>query len=130
MNLSERSTALLHALGLVAEGEAVTVTPLKGGVSSDIACVTATGATYCVKFALERLKVADEWTAPVRRNAAEYRWLEYVRAVDPALVPALLGRSEKLGGFAMAFLDPEHLRQLEERASARFGRRGVCRRGR
>ena len=106
MNLGERSTALLHELGLVANGEAVTVTPLKGGISSDIACVTTAGATYCVKFALERLKVADEWTAPIRRNAAEYGWLEYVRAIDPALVPGLLGRSEALGGFAMAFLDP------------------------
>ncbi|MEM8726037.1 MAG: aminoglycoside phosphotransferase family protein, partial [Pseudomonadota bacterium] len=57
-----------------------------------------------VKFALAKLKVAAEWHAPVRRNLAEYRWLEYVGGVAPDNVPALYGHDDGLGGFAMEFV--------------------------
>ena len=107
VTLAERSAALLAELGLTAGAEPVAVALLAGGVSSDIARVTTATNTLCVKFALEQLKVTEAWSAPIGRNAAEYEWLAYVRNIDPALVPELFGMSVRLGGFAMAFLDPE-----------------------
>ena len=126
MTLAQRSTELLVELGLLADGEPAEVTPLAGGVSSDIASVTTASGDFCVKFALERLKVAETWTAPVRRNAAEYDWLTYVAAIDPALVPRLIGRSARLGGFAMAFLDPRTHTNWKSESAAWHCRRIVC----
>ncbi len=105
-DIGERVAALLVELGLAQAGEPVKVTPLTGGVSSDIALAEAGGERYCVKFALAQLKVSAIWTAPVGRNAADYDWLDYVGGFAPDLVPRLYGRSHALGGFAMAYLDP------------------------
>lgn len=106
MAIADRPTALLVELGVLGADEPATVAALAGGVSSDIVRVTAPAGDFCVKFALEQLKVAEVWKAPVRRNLADYEWLAYVATIDPTLVPRLIGRSERLGGFAMAFLDP------------------------
>ena len=100
------AAALLVELGLIAPGERAEVESLTGGVSSDICRVRTERGDYCVKFALAQLKVAAEWTAPVRRNAAEYEWLRYAAGVVHGAVPKLFGRSERLNGFAMAYLDP------------------------
>ena len=99
-----RCKRLLVALDLCAAGDALTVTPLTGGVASDIALVQTTSARYCVKFALARLKVAQDWRAPVHRNAAEYRWLLAAAQVVSASVPRLFGQSDREGGFAMEYL--------------------------
>ena len=48
----------LRRLGLVRPGEGFRVTPLTGGVSSDIWRVEAGGRRFCVKRALAKLKVA------------------------------------------------------------------------
>ncbi len=101
----ERCRRLLGDLGLVRPGDAVTVRPLAGGVASDIAAVDVAGRRVCVKFALERLKVREEWRAPVHRNRAEYEWLRFAGRVAPSCVPELYGRSERENGFAMEFLD-------------------------
>jgi aminoglycoside phosphotransferase (APT) family kinase protein len=57
-----------------------------------------------VKFALPRLKVAEDWRAPVHRNRAEYRWLEFAATVAPDAVPKLYGWSAAQNGFAMEYL--------------------------
>jgi aminoglycoside phosphotransferase (APT) family kinase protein len=90
--------------GLVRAGEAGVWTPLAGGVSSDIWRLDAGGRTVCVKRALARLKVADDWTAPVSRNLYEWRWFETVRAHFPDAAPALVAADPARGVFAMAFL--------------------------
>jgi aminoglycoside phosphotransferase (APT) family kinase protein len=59
-----------------------------------------------VKRALARLKVADEWTAPVARNAYEVAWMRVARGVVPSAVPEVLGEDREAGLFAMAWLDP------------------------
>src|SRR5690606_32428140 len=58
----------------------------------------------CVKFALPRLKVAEDWRAPVHRNLAEYSWLSFAGTIAPLSVPRLLGISGSLHGFAMEYL--------------------------
>ncbi len=50
-------SSILADLGLISSEEAVDVTPLAGGVSSDIVLVTTgSGRRFCVKRALPRLK--------------------------------------------------------------------------
>lgn len=85
------------------------VRPLTGGVASDIAVVALPGREVVVKFALPKLRVAADWEAPVHRNGAEYAWLRFAHATCPDNAPALLGRSERLQGFAMEYLRGDHV---------------------
>ena len=101
LDIAQRCRSLLEELGLAESAETASVAVLTGGVSSDIARVDIGGRSYCVKFALEKLKVDDDWRAPPDRNRAEYAWLEFASKIAPQSVPRLYGRSEEAGGFAM-----------------------------
>jgi len=103
--LSTRCTALLTELGLLPSGESVSVTPLTGGVASDIVKLTVGNKTYCAKFALPKLKVEADWYAPVHRNAAEYAWLNVVSSIQSKNSLNLYGRSAALHGFIMEYID-------------------------
>ena len=94
-------------LGLVGKDAHPHLTPLTGGVSSDIWLVETEGRRFCVKRALARLKVAALWEAPVARNAAEAAWMRAVAGWAPQAVPKLLGEDAGSGLFAMAYLPPE-----------------------
>jgi len=100
----------LRRMGLIESGRSVRLTPLAGGVSSDISLVEAGGRRFCVKRALPRLKVAALWEAPVERNAAEAAWMRAVQRWLPRAVPGLLGEDAEAGLFAMDYLAPEHHR--------------------
>jgi aminoglycoside phosphotransferase (APT) family kinase protein len=93
--------------GLVRPGETAVWTALAGGVSSDIWRLDAGGRTVCVKRALAKLRVKDDWTAPVGRNLYEWRWFETVRSIAPDAAPPLIALDEKRGAFAMAYLPPQ-----------------------
>jgi aminoglycoside phosphotransferase (APT) family kinase protein len=97
----------LRHMGLMKAGERAHITPLAGGVSSDICLVEIGGRRFCVKRALPRLKVAALWEAPVERNAAEAAWMRAVARWLPRAVPRVLGEDAKLGLFAMDYLAPE-----------------------
>ena len=96
----------LSRLGLIEETETRRVTPLTGGVSSDISLVETDGRRFCVKRALPRLKVAALWEAPVERNAAEAAWMRAVAGWLPHAVPRVLGEDRSAGLFAMEYLPP------------------------
>ena len=100
----QRCVALVEELGIARQDEIVSVRPLGGGVASDIAVVSLPGRDICVKFALPRLKVAEDWRAPVHRNRAEYKWLAFAGTLVSDSVPRLLGVSADLHGFAMEYL--------------------------
>lgn len=102
----DRCAALVAALGLGARETIEGVEPLTGGVSADIYRVDLPGRSVCVKFACERLRVADEWFAPTRRIATEYAWLDFVAGFRPGSVPRCIGLDVTLGGFAMEHLSP------------------------
>lgn len=104
-NLHERCAALIEELGIAPQDAVSAVVPLTGGVASDIARVDVGDRSFCVKFALPKLKVSADWRAPVHRNAAEYAWLEVAAAVCPEASVKLFGRSATQHGFAMDFLD-------------------------
>ncbi|MBL8384701.1 MAG: aminoglycoside phosphotransferase family protein [Burkholderiales bacterium] len=97
----------LRAAGLIAAGVEPTLTPLTGGVSSDIALVEADGARFCVKRALAQLRVAADWRAPVERNRSEVAWMRFAGRVVPGAVPDVLAERGDEGWFAMRYLDPE-----------------------
>lgn len=104
-----RCRRLIEDLHLATAGDLVSVQPLTGGVASDIGAVDLGDRKICVKFALEKLKVEEDWFAPLHRNKAEYEWLTFAASVDPHSVPQLFGRSERENGFAMAFLPPDQV---------------------
>ena len=95
----------LAARGLCSGG--ATLTPLTGGVSSEIYRVDDEadgGRGFVVKRALAKLKVQADWYADVSRNAAERAFLEYVGRMRPDAVPKLVGDDAGDGYFCMEFL--------------------------
>ena len=98
--------AFLIARGLARDQDEVRWTALAGGVSSDIWRVDVPPRTFCIKRALGRLKVAQNWEAPVARNAFEWRWLCFASQHDSRIVPQPIAHDPSLGVFAMAYLDP------------------------
>ena len=105
--LDDRCRALIAELNLEQPDDIIGVTPLTGGVASDIAKVDLTNGSICVKFALPKLKVSENWEAPVHRNAAEYAWLELAAHVHPQSAVQLFGRSATQHGFAMEFISSD-----------------------
>ena len=91
--LQDRCKALLTELGIIHPDQAISVSPLTGGVASDIARVETADRIYCVKFALPKLRVEADWQAPVHRNFAEYEWLRFAQSVQPQCAPKLFGHS-------------------------------------
>jgi Ser/Thr protein kinase RdoA (MazF antagonist) len=104
-----RLVAFLHAQGLAPRGTRGKWTPLPGGVSSDIWRVDLPGRSLCIKCALPRLKVAEDWRAPISRNAYEWAWIQFAARHAPDAVPTPLAHDAGQGIFAMRFLEPrEH----------------------
>jgi aminoglycoside phosphotransferase (APT) family kinase protein len=84
----------------------VDISPLGGGVSSDIWRIAGSERAICVKRALPRLKVERLWQAPVIRNKYEALWLIEANRHLPGAAPEVLARDDKGTMFAMAWLDP------------------------
>ncbi len=104
VDLTQRCVDLIVDLGLGRSRDVREVVPLTGGVASDIARVVVGQHSYCVKFALGKLRVAADWYAPVHRSRAEYAWLSVAGRVAPGAAPQLYGYSPARHGFAMAYL--------------------------
>jgi 5-methylthioribose kinase len=98
--------SFLRCAGLVSDVGALRLSALTGGVASDIWKVETIDRTFVVKRARARLRVAQEWTAPVSRNASEVAWMRTAAAVVPGAVPRILADDPSVGAFAMEFLDP------------------------
>lgn len=99
--------AFLRDAGLAVDDEHVVPVALAGGVASDIFRVDLAAGSVCVKRALPKLKVAQDWRAPVERNDYEVAWFEYVHHIAPEAVPEVLAHNPQLGMFAMPYLEPE-----------------------
>ena len=98
--------AFLRRHRLLGAGEETTMTPMTGGVSSDLWKVELSTGVICVKGALAQLKVAHPWFAPVSRNHVEYEWLKFAQRVRPGHVPRVLAHDEDAGLLAMEYLPP------------------------
>jgi 5-methylthioribose kinase len=94
-------------MGLVGPRAPCTLTPLTGGVSSDIFRVDVEGRSFCIKRALAKLKVAADWRAPVERNHSEAEWIRVASEFVPDAVPRLIAEDAEAGLFAMQWLAPD-----------------------
>lgn len=99
--------AALVRMDLLHSGERAPMTPLTGGVSSDIWRVDLPGRTIAVKRALPQLKVAAEWIVPVERSVHEWDWYSLVDERLPGACPHPIARDEASNLFAMDFLPAE-----------------------
>ena len=98
----------LRRSGLLAPGHAdPELTPLAGGVSSDLWRADLPSGPVCVKSALPQLKVARQWLAPTSRNRVEYEWLRFAQPLAPGQVPRVLAHDESACLFAMEYLPPD-----------------------
>src|SRR6266498_4661638 len=97
----------LRRMAIAGAHQPIALSPLLGGVSSDIYKASVGSRTVCIKRALPRLKVAAEWQAPVERNRFEVEWMRVAGAIVPAAVPEILGEDVASGCFAMAWLPPD-----------------------
>jgi aminoglycoside phosphotransferase (APT) family kinase protein len=97
----------LISMGLMTPGQPITIEPLVGGVSCDVALVTVGTRRFCVKQALAKLRVPAEWRAPAERSHAEVAWMKLVGGLDPDWVPMVLGEDRPRHLFAMEYLPPE-----------------------
>ncbi len=105
-DLPPEITEGLHRLGLVSKHAPLFAERLTGGVSSDIWKVTAGGSVFCVKRAMAKLAVKDDWFAPVERNRYERRWYEIANASVSGAAPRVLAYDDTAMFFAMEWLDP------------------------
>lgn len=111
---------------------AATLTPLTGGVSSDIYLISDGSRRFVVKQALSTLRVRDVWHADPSRNLFEQRYLSYVGRFLPDAVPAIAAAGD--GYFVMEYFGPDFhnwksqlidgttVRSLAARAGAILGR--------
>jgi len=106
MGAAEEITAWLREAGLAGPAETPAVTPLAGGVSSDVFRVDLARGPVCVKRALAQLKVAADWRAPVARSANEAAWLRVVRPLGGPVVPEVLAEDPQRHLFAMTWFEP------------------------
>jgi aminoglycoside phosphotransferase (APT) family kinase protein len=102
-----RIVRALVDMAIVSADQRVRLSPLAGGVSSDIYRADLPKGVVCVKRALPQLKVTAEWNVPVERNRYEAEWLRVVGNIVPAAAPALIAEDRASGTFAMAWLPPE-----------------------
>jgi aminoglycoside phosphotransferase (APT) family kinase protein len=99
--------ASLFRMGLVGEGEQLGIVKLAGGVSCDTYHVALKNRSICVKRALARLRVAEDWRAPQARAETEAAWFRFAASVDAKTVPAILGEDRERHLFAMQYFPPE-----------------------
>jgi 5-methylthioribose kinase len=96
----------LREAGLAGPGETPLITPLSGGVSSDVFRVDLASGPVCVKRALARLRVSADWRAPVERSANEAAWLRAAADLGGPVVPRVLAEDPARHLFAMTWFDP------------------------
>ncbi|KAK46627.1 aminoglycoside phosphotransferase [Caballeronia jiangsuensis] len=111
IDLADDPSALAHLLRrlhLADDAAPATLTPLTGGVSSNIFRLDIGDETYCLKQALPKLKVAKDWIVPVERVYAEIGWLRTAGRIVPGHVPEVLGVDHETKSFVMAFLPPTY----------------------
>lgn len=97
---------LLKARGFLPPDARPVVSPLAGGVSSDVFRLDLPDGPVCVKRALAKLRVAADWRAPVERSHFEVEWLRTARAFAGEAVPEVLYEDAEACVFAMSFFDP------------------------
>lgn len=83
------------------------MTPLTGGVSSEIWRLDLADGSVVAKRALPQLRVAGVWRAPVERTGYEVAWMRRAEAIAPGITPGVVAADGS--AFVMCYLGPaEH----------------------
>lgn len=106
-SVSDSVVHFLHDSGLVESISDAKLTPLRGGIASDIWKVETSDRVFAVKKALRQLRTTQLWSAPVSRNASEAEWLITAARAAPGSVPQVLAHDLEAGIFAMTYFDPK-----------------------
>lgn len=106
MNLPPEIVERLRDFALIPDGASVKADRLTGGVSSDIWKVVAGDRVFCVKRAMAKLAVEEDWFAPVERNRYERLWYETVSTRVGDVAPKVLAYDDDAMFFVMDWLDP------------------------
>lgn len=102
---AKRCHLALRSVGLCHNDDTIKVVRLTGGVASDIAAVNCNEQIVCVKFALSKLRVEEDWYAPIHRGRTEFEWLTTAGQIVPDAVPRLYGWSDSANGFVMEYIN-------------------------
>ena len=106
------------------------------GVSSDIWHVKTSKNEYCIKRALAKLTVKEDWFAPIDRSNFEVKILSLLqkKIIPNSFLPKILGHDTKNFILAMEWFDNKKFivwkkKLLEKSVSLRDGKRmrGVAR---
>jgi len=124
--LNQAITLALRRFGLAEADETPPLHALAGGVSSDIWRADLRRGPVCVKRALPKLRVAQDWFAPIERWQYEVAWLKTVSGIAPGAAPEILGVDAKQRFFAMAYLDPARYRNWKAELMAGRADRGFA----
>jgi len=88
--------------GLLSD-EQVRLTPLAGGVSSDVLLVESGSERFVVKRSLEKLRVKDDWQCNTARNITEVEAIRYAGGLFPESVPRILHADAENRLFVMEY---------------------------
>ena len=99
--------AVLRNSGLLAESERPELVELTGGVSSEIYRLDTAQGAMCIKRSLPKLRVKQDWYAPVERGDYEVAWIKAVAEFSPLNVPAIVAESKQNHFFVMRYFGPE-----------------------
>jgi len=102
----ETLTDSLRDMGLAGPHDEPRYRALTGGVSSEIWRVDLPSGAVCLKCALPKLRVEQDWFASVDRWKFEVAWFRVARSIVSEAVPKILGVDTERHLFAMEFLDP------------------------
>ncbi|WP_116997671.1 phosphotransferase [Desertimonas flava] len=104
----ERLLDALADAGIIDAGTIPPMTPLTGGVSSEIWRIDLPGGPVVAKQALAKLRVAGDWRAPLERTAYEAAWMRHAAAAAPTGTPHLVAATPDV--VVMEYLDPHQHR--------------------
>ena len=91
--------------GLLKKNQPYKFKKITDGVSSDIWYVKTTDKEYCIKRALKKLTVKEDWFAPIERNNFEANYFKYSKSIIPESFPKILGHDSKNYILAMEWFD-------------------------
>lgn len=104
----QKVAKVLKTAGLVEDATDLHLTRLPGGVSSDICKIEVDSRVFCIKQALDQLKVEAEWHAPLERNRFEVYWNQIANGISPGSAPEILYHDSENMFYVMNYFDPEN----------------------
>ena len=91
--------------GLLKKNSIYKCKKITDGVSSDIWYVNSNEIEFCIKRALSKLTVKEDWFAPIERNNFEANYFNVCKQILPDSFPKILGHDDKKYILAMEWFN-------------------------